>query len=336
MKLLNSSFYIHRGWLNILEVTAKQFDLDFNECINSLSEESKSDIRVIREIQSKMVLEAEDISFSFYAAKRVTALSLGSFSLTLWSSPTLLALLENAQRYCVAIASPIRLHLNYTIKGNVELWINNYERNEEDAKVTHYGSTLYIATIIHIIHEVTEYKMGNLAVKMNHWPYNDGYQNKAENLMQCEITLDSMICKVCIDKKYLHHPLKNHDPDIYHYALELLRHQAAEIEENDTILQIYKQLDDRSLTEYFTIEDISKSLSMSVRTLNRRLMALNTSYRDILEKYKLEKAIYYLNFRNKSISEISYLLGFSDVSAFSRAFKKWTGSTPRRLMDKEI
>jgi AraC-like DNA-binding protein len=69
-------------------------------------------------------------------------------------------------------------------------------------------------------------------------------------------------------------------------------------------------------------------MKMSVRTLNRALAAEGTSYRAILDQLRHELACRHLVDSRLSICEIAFLLGFSDMSAFYRAFKRWTGRTP--------
>lgn len=74
--------------------------------------------------------------------------------------------------------------------------------------------------------------------------------------------------------------------------------------------------------------DVAKHLLTSPRTLHRRLAEYGTSYRQLLNDVRLNLAKAYLEQSNYPITEISYLVGFSDLSAFSRAFKRWTGVSP--------
>jgi len=75
-------------------------------------------------------------------------------------------------------------------------------------------------------------------------------------------------------------------------------------------------------------EEIAKSLYMSPRTLNRKLSALETNYSTLLETVRRELAEQYVADPSLTLSEISFLLGFSEQSAFSRAFRRWTGKAP--------
>jgi AraC-like DNA-binding protein len=67
---------------------------------------------------------------------------------------------------------------------------------------------------------------------------------------------------------------------------------------------------------------------MSVRTLNRMLAGEGTSYRHLLDQLRHELASRHLANPHISIGEVAFLLGFSELSAFYRAFKRWSGRTP--------
>lgn len=102
----------------------------------------------------------------------------------------------------------------------------------------------------------------------------------------------------------------------------------AELEKDDIVSQVkYKiiqQLPSATLTE----ELIAKSLNKSLRSLQRKLTEQNTSYKKLLDVTRQDLAIQYIRDRRYSINEITYLLGFSEPGNFSRAFKRWTGSSP--------
>jgi AraC-like DNA-binding protein len=99
--------------------------------------------------------------------------------------------------------------------------------------------------------------------------------------------------------------------------------------------QVARVLRDELRSDHGTIEHTAKRLGMTARSLQRRLKEEGTSFQAVREDVRRELAKRYLEER-MSIAEISFLLGFSEPSAFFRAFKRWTGQTPvearRRLV----
>jgi AraC-like DNA-binding protein len=78
------------------------------------------------------------------------------------------------------------------------------------------------------------------------------------------------------------------------------------------------------------INRIASNITMHPRTLQRKLAAEDTSYSQILDKYKKEVAVGKLTNTSGSIADIASDLGFADCSAFYRAFKRWTAMTPNQ------
>lgn len=78
-----------------------------------------------------------------------------------------------------------------------------------------------------------------------------------------------------------------------------------------------------------TLADIARDAGQSVRSLQRRLEERGLTFSQLLGDVRRERAERYLQDPDLPITEIAFLLGFQDTSSFSRAFKTWTGRTPK-------
>lgn len=76
------------------------------------------------------------------------------------------------------------------------------------------------------------------------------------------------------------------------------------------------------------IERIARELGLSRQTLYRRLKAEGTTFEELLDGVRRRVALRLIRKEGLSVKEAAYRLGFSDPAAFSRAFKRWTGSSP--------
>jgi len=83
-----------------------------------------------------------------------------------------------------------------------------------------------------------------------------------------------------------------------------------------------------------TMETICQKLDNSSRALQRKLREEGTTYQKLLKETQFEVSKIYLQQPEVAICEISYLLGFSQPSAFHRAFRRWTGLTPKAFQSK--
>jgi AraC-like DNA-binding protein len=78
-----------------------------------------------------------------------------------------------------------------------------------------------------------------------------------------------------------------------------------------------------------TIQTIAKRVGASVRTLQRRLADHGVVFKDLVAETRRDLALRYLAHGDAELTEIAFLVGYSELSAFHRAFKKWTGETPQ-------
>jgi len=76
-------------------------------------------------------------------------------------------------------------------------------------------------------------------------------------------------------------------------------------------------------------ETVARELGLGSRTLARRLEAEGLTFSSLLEKLRRDLARRYLADDHLSISQIAWLLGYREIAAFSHAFKRMTGKTPR-------
>jgi AraC-like DNA-binding protein len=82
----------------------------------------------------------------------------------------------------------------------------------------------------------------------------------------------------------------------------------------------------------FGRDAIARSLNQSSSTLQRRLRDEGSSYQELLDATRHELALDYLRQGRHSLVDVAFLLGFTDQSNFTRAFRRWTGKTPREYL----
>lgn len=92
--------------------------------------------------------------------------------------------------------------------------------------------------------------------------------------------------------------------------------------------QIRRQLRTANGADWPDFDAFAARLNMSSSTLRRRLLDEGQSFQDIKDQMRRDLAIHYLCHTDKTVADIAAALGFAEVSAFHRAFKKWTGARP--------
>lgn len=77
-----------------------------------------------------------------------------------------------------------------------------------------------------------------------------------------------------------------------------------------------------------SVQATARSLGLTSRTLQRRLSDDGVSYQALVDEVRAELAGRYLDSEGLSVTEVAFLLGYSEASAFARAYKRWTGKSP--------
>lgn len=116
-----------------------------------------------------------------------------------------------------------------------------------------------------------------------------------------------------------------HEDVIDRYLLKLDRDNIV----NRLRLCLIEELPSGRVTE----DDIAQHLNISKRTLYRKLRENNETFRTILAQVRRDLASRYVRDRAFSMTEIAFLLGYNDTSAFSRAFKSWFGRSPTQARE---
>lgn len=109
---------------------------------------------------------------------------------------------------------------------------------------------------------------------------------------------------------------------------EIVAAYLEQIDQGTVSKQVRMRLIEQLSSGHVSQDSIASSLFMSTRTLQRKLQEEGTSYKELLSETRHELAMRYMSSSSSPISEVAYLLGFSEVGNFTRAFKRWTGMAP--------
>jgi AraC-like DNA-binding protein len=117
------------------------------------------------------------------------------------------------------------------------------------------------------------------------------------------------------------------DPLLY----RLMQERVAELDAQarvDLVARLRRIVRTRLATSDCSLQAVAQRVGMHPRTLNRRLESAGTTFQALREETRLHAAREMLSATHKAASEIATMLGYADGSSFSRAFRRWAGSTP--------
>ncbi|MEE4010686.1 helix-turn-helix domain-containing protein [Roseibium sp. FZY0029] len=140
--------------------------------------------------------------------------------------------------------------------------------------------------------------------------------------------------RISFPKSLLSRPLRRHDAHLYEIILKSATSELERFGELESPLsRIANEVAASLSTGACTLPLISSKLGMSQRAVQRLLEREGTSFRQLSEEVRRSAAERYLLGTDMPMKEIAYLLGFSELSTFSRAVKTWFGVSPKKVRD---
>lgn len=128
-----------------------------------------------------------------------------------------------------------------------------------------------------------------------------------------------------------HQPLMRSEPTLERVLERHAKALVDQLGQADDPLRPVRDAIGSSLSEGPRLEDVAKRVAMSPRTLQRRLSEAGTTFQSLVDEARRCLAQGYLEDERLTVGEVAYMLGYSEPSAFVRAFKRWTGRTPRQF-----
>lgn len=164
-----------------------------------------------------------------------------------------------------------------------------------------------------------------------HLPSSYNPKSSYDSLKDCTLVFNSPFACVSLPQELLKNKIPLANLAAYKEAEILCAKELRALSQEDTYKsKVKKKILENN--ENFPSQAVMASwFNMTSRTLHRRLVAENSSYREILEEAKQSLALSYLGNTDLSIKEIAYFLGYEDDRNFSRAFKRWQGMSPSQF-----
>ena len=135
------------------------------------------------------------------------------------------------------------------------------------------------------------------------------------------------------DKETLRAPLRHGAPDVAKATDKIAEQYIETLDPNKVASQVRRLLIALLPSGKADQELVSQRLNRSTSTLQRQLQLEGLNYRDVLESTRRSLAENYLRDNKHSFAQVAFLLGFSDQSNFSRAFKRWTSLSPKQYQE---
>lgn len=148
-------------------------------------------------------------------------------------------------------------------------------------------------------------------------------------LQTSNLTFDEPTNGFALERTHLDAEVVGGDPALYSFLEEhALAALASRPKEDDFIDKLRHLVREALKQGEPNVERVATRLNMSGRTLQRRLSDLRTSFQEVLDHVRFDLARQYLKDIRLDVSQVAYLLGYSELRAFDRAFRRWAEKSP--------
>lgn len=200
--------------------------------------------------------------------------------------------------------------------------------NESEGEANRIGAQLELTMLLSIIKICRDLSNPGFSPVKIYTTVDERCREQFEAYTGCQIEFNSSESMLVMDNELLSKPLPNFAPDLILLSDKAADDYLASLSGSNVVSKVRSEVVSLMASGVPNIDLVAGKLNFSQRSLQRKLNDSGTSYKDLVENIRQTMAEQHLNQNLLSLGEISYLLGFSNVANFSRAFKRWKGITP--------
>jgi len=174
-----------------------------------------------------------------------------------------------------------------------------------------------------------------IALREAEFPYAEpGHVSVYPTIFCRSIRFDADAARIVFDRHYLSLPLTRSAADLDTMLKGALRLTVLPYRRDRLLVERVRRVLRNARGRSLGAEDVASELALSTRTMHRRLREEATSLRDLKEEAKFELAKQELMRGRTPIKRIAEIAGFRNEKSFSRAFRTWTGASPREFRER--
>jgi len=275
----------------------------------------------------RMVIDAQNDPFlGLHIGSSVGAKQLGLVGYVMYHSETLEGALNRLARYGRILSDAIQFEIVNTDEQTVFVW-----QAHPALVALRHPVELGVTLVVSIGRETTNSDLVPMKVDLPS-PRPEAV-GAYRSMFRCPVAFDQPVAAVTFSRQQMRIPTQSPDATLLGYLDNLAEITLAPLEESDDsmIAAVRRALWTMLPGGRPDLWRTATSMGVSARTLQRRLGEQGSSFSKVLDELRRDLSDELLSDRKLSVAEVAFLLGYSEPSAFQRAFRRWRGISPRRF-----
>lgn len=281
--------------------------------------DSRLRLSAVKKLWEQCVRLTKNPCISFEAGMAVVPANLHAVGYAWLASRNMYEALARLARHQRLLSTAVNIRLEET-DAELELFIErspNWPQESVDAFTT--GIVTLCRDIAH-----AEFKPLRVAMMRSAPPC----KAQLTRFFGCPVRYDADRNSIVFRRRQLDQYLPRQNPALARASDEVALNYIVQMDRADVLSKAKLSLMDMLSDGEPTRTALADRLHMSERTLARRLHDAGVSFRQLLDGVRKELGLGYMHESRYAVTDVAYLLGFSDQSNFARSFRRWTGSTP--------
>ncbi|MEJ2534533.1 MAG: AraC family transcriptional regulator [Gammaproteobacteria bacterium] len=276
---------------------------------------------IVDRVRARAAADSDDPAFGLRAAGFVHPSQLGALGYAFLASPTLRDAFTCMQRYIRVLNDQSRFDVDETDDRVVTSITVNQDSNNVVARDD--SQIAYAVTLCRM-------NAGKDFDPVEVWFRHDEPEDRKpyEDLFRCPVSFGAESNALAVNRADALRTLPSANPILAQMNERVVIQRLAKLDQEDIPNRARAAIMEQLPSGQVSDESVAEALHMTSRTLHRRLSDAGLTFRGTLQEVRRELADQYIQDRSLTLTEITFLLGFSEVSSFSRAFKNWHGVPP--------
>jgi AraC-like DNA-binding protein len=267
-----------------------------------------------------------DVSLGLKSGTRRDVSDMGIVGHVVYNSENLAQGLEQYIRLFDVVNDAICLSLSSDDKNCALSFVHKYPE--------HYCIPDIERSLVLALYRTRQWIGQELSLEAAHFSHKaPAYESVYRRIFGCPVYFNQSECKLVFARNYLQLQSRATNPYVQRAALQYANGLLDRIRKLSLAEQVKACLYRDNAIADVTVDRVASRLNMSKQTLYRKLKLEGLFFQRLVESVRFDKARQMLSQSGLSTSEIALLLGFSELSAFSRAFKRWSGMSPKRYRE---